>query len=111
MMSIDIFFIDWERPKFNNADHFMHHSYHKTNLNQTASPETPSIASSLKPPTTILSSASPSYDCVSAWRNYFIANEWQELITKRKISIFLHSTFVASTLLVSFLINLDNWDY
>ncbi|XP_055544180.1 meckelin [Wyeomyia smithii] len=70
---IDIFFIDWERPKildngFGNQ---------RTHLLDT---------------TSVTSNATnrPSCDSVSAWRNYFIANEWQELATKRKISMFSH---------------------
>ena len=42
-----------------------------------------------------------SYNSVSAWRNYFIANEWQELITKRKISIYFHIIAVAFVLIVN----------
>ncbi|XP_062554627.1 meckelin isoform X2 [Armigeres subalbatus] len=70
---IDIFFIDWERPKIfdagigNQRSHIL---------------DTPSIASS--------TTARQTCDSVSAWRNYFIANEWQELTTKRKISMFAH---------------------
>ncbi|CRK99488.1 CLUMA_CG012807, isoform A [Clunio marinus] len=86
----DIFFIDFERPK-----------YHAENIFNTSMPKshpgTPSIASSIKP---MISSPSQSNECVSAWRNYFIANEWQELMTKRKISIHLHVVFVITTLMV-----------
>jgi meckelin len=92
MITLDIFFIDWERPKaFNTSDHFLHGS-------NKSHPGTPSISSSLKP--TLSSSPSPTNDCVSAWRNYFVANEWQELITKRKISVQLHVIFVVAVLMV-----------
>jgi meckelin len=84
MITLDIFFIDWERPK-SSSDHFLHGS-------NKSHPGTPSISSSLKPP---LSSPSPTNEnSVSAWRNYFVANEWQELITKRKVSVQLHVVYV-----------------
>jgi hypothetical protein len=94
MVTLDIFFIDFERPKFNTvcSDHFT--TFNGSNKSQ---PGTPSIASSvLKPPT-----SPANYECVSAWRNYFIANEWQELIAKRKISIHLHIISVIAFLMVS----------
>ncbi|KAG8441839.1 hypothetical protein GDO86_010860 [Hymenochirus boettgeri] len=53
-LSVDIFFIDWERPKGKTQ-----HSEGK-----------------------VKSSAAP----VSIWRTYFIANEWNEIQTVRKIS-------------------------
>ena len=91
MITLDIFFIDWERPKaYNTSDHFFHGS-------NKSHPGTPSITSSFKP---TLSSPSPTNDCVSAWRNYFVANEWQELITKRKVSVQLHIIFVIAALMV-----------
>lgn len=89
MITLDIFFIDFERPKYNNSDHFLHGS-------NKSHPGTPSISSSLKP----ISSPSPTSECVSAWRNYFIANEWQELITRRKISLNLHVLAVVGFLTV-----------
>lgn len=91
MINIDIFFIDWERPKYNYNENFMQYS-------NKSHPGTPSITSSLKQPT--LSSSPPCYDSVSAWRLYFIANEFQELITKRKISVLLHIVFVTAVLMV-----------
>lgn len=91
MINFDIFFIDFERPKSSNDHNFFHGS-------NKSHPGTPSISSSLKP---TISSPSPTNECVSAWRNYFIANEWQELMTKRKISIHLHVVFVVGALLVS----------
>lgn len=95
MTTLDLFFIDWERPKtFNASEHFLHGS-------NKSHPGTPSIASSFKP--TLSPSPTNIDNCVSAWRNYFIANEWQELITKRKISISLHIVFMIGTWLVSFI--------
>ncbi|KAG5680865.1 hypothetical protein PVAND_010346 [Polypedilum vanderplanki] len=103
MITLDIFFIDWERPKaFNTSDHFLHGS-------NKSHPGTPSITSSLKP--TLSSSPSPTNDCVSAWRNYFVANEWQELITKRKISVQLHVIFVIVFLIIFGFENLSSTDF
>lgn len=94
MTNFDIFFVDFERPKYNHTsgDNFI-------NATNKSHPGTPSIASSIKP---IISSPSQSTECVSAWRNYFIANEWQELMTKRKICIHLHVVLVIGTLMVSY---------
>lgn len=75
--SIDIFFVDCERPKLGENVLAKNHL------------ETPSSMGSR---TINLESN------VSAWRNYFIANEWLELTTKRPISVFLH-TFCMLTLL------------
>ncbi|XP_058453629.1 meckelin [Malaya genurostris] len=76
---IDIFFIDWERPKILETGI----GNQRTNLLDTSS-------------MTSSTTNRPSCDNVSAWRNYFIANEWQELATKRKISMFAHVIFLIS---------------
>ncbi|KAL7039251.1 hypothetical protein ACKWTF_009846 [Chironomus riparius] len=102
MITLDIFFIDWERPKvYNTSDHFFHGS-------NKSHPGTPSITSSFKP---TLSSPSPTNDCVSAWRNYFVANEWQELITKRKVSVQLHIIFVIAALMLFGFENFASTDF
>lgn len=41
------------------------------------------------------------YDGVSAWRNYFIANEWLKLTTKRKSSIFVQVVLFLCTFMVT----------
>ncbi|XP_058824301.1 meckelin isoform X2 [Topomyia yanbarensis] len=86
---IDIFFIDWERPKVLESGF----GNQRTHLLDTSS---------------ITSSATnrPSCDSVSAWRNYFIANEWQELATKRKISMFAH---IILLILTFFLFGFEHW--
>ncbi|XP_039432530.1 meckelin isoform X2 [Culex pipiens pallens] len=86
MAGIDIFFIDWERPKILDI------GMQRTHL------DTPSITSS--------ATTRPTCDSVSAWRNYFIANEWQELATKRKISMFAH---VVLLITVFFLFGFGHW--
>lgn len=71
-----IFFIDSERPKLG-----------ETGLLPTKNHllETPSSVGSRHINFEPISSTLP-----SAWRNYFVANEWLELTTKRPISVFLH---------------------
>ncbi|XP_076009846.1 meckelin [Genypterus blacodes] len=54
-LSVDVFFIDWERPRS-------------------------------RPGRTIQSSAELKPSPVSIWRTYFVANEWNEIQTIRKIS-------------------------
>ena len=91
IINADIFFIDFERPKYVNNDSNIQTS-------NRSHPGTPSISSSFKPS---LSGPSPANECVSAWRHYFIANEWQKLVVKRKISLHLHIFLVVGTMLVS----------
>lgn len=60
-ITIDIFFIDWERPRARNLV-----------------------------PRNVLTGASNSdideHQPVSIWRTYFVANEWNEIQTKRKLN-------------------------
>ncbi|XP_035893004.1 meckelin [Anopheles stephensi] len=91
MANVDIFFIDWERPKIFDI------STMGQRLHQL---DTPSIASSTNTKPT------NSHDSVSAWRNYFIANEWQELATKRKISMFAHIVLLALAFVI---LGFENW--
>lgn len=67
---IDIFFIDWERPRIFE------------NRNQL---DTPSVCSG-----SVTARLASPCESISAWRSYFVANEWQELTTTRKISMFIH---------------------
>ncbi|XP_041763768.1 meckelin-like [Anopheles merus] len=90
MANVDIFFIDWERPKIFDI------STMGQRLHQL---DTPSIASSTN-------TKPSSHDSVSAWRNYFIANEWQELATKRKISMFAHIVLLALAFVI---LGFENW--
>uniref|UniRef100_A0A182QLK9 Meckelin n=1 Tax=Anopheles farauti TaxID=69004 RepID=A0A182QLK9_9DIPT len=90
MANVDIFFIDWERPKIFDIG-TMGQRIHQL--------DTPSIASSTN-------TKPSSHDSVSAWRNYFIANEWQELATKRKISMFAHIVLLALAFVV---LGFENW--
>ncbi|XP_055907952.1 meckelin isoform X2 [Eupeodes corollae] len=66
---IDIFFVDWERPK--NCDVSLHL---KNNM------ETSSQCSSIRTFTE---------NNVSAWRTFFLANEWIDLSNKQKTSSFV----------------------
>ena len=55
-MTVDIFFVDWERPRGKISS--------SGDAKQQVQSETP----------------------VSIWRTYFIANEWNEIQTTRKIN-------------------------
>ncbi|XP_053680358.1 meckelin [Anopheles nili] len=90
MANVDIFFIDWERPKIFDIGN-MGQRLHQL--------DTPSIASSTNTKPT-------SHDSVSAWRNYFIANEWQELATRRKISMFAHLVLLVLAFVI---LGFENW--
>lgn len=61
-ISVDIFFIDWERPRAHSSM-----IRPQSQLNNT-------VPDSLEQP-------------VSIWRTYFVANEWNEIQTTRKISL------------------------
>uniref|UniRef100_A0A1I8Q9F9 Meckelin n=1 Tax=Stomoxys calcitrans TaxID=35570 RepID=A0A1I8Q9F9_STOCA len=67
----NIFFIDWERPRCGDTNHFNV----KNNL------ETSSVCSSVR---TYISDSN-----VSAWRSIFLANEWLRLSGKQKTSTLL----------------------
>lgn len=56
-MKIDIFLIDWERPRATGC-------FNSTEIQQQP---------------------------VSIWRTYFVANEWNEIQTKRKTSLILQT--------------------
>lgn len=63
-ITVDVFLIDWERPK-------PQESIPKPNTAVKVNEET-----------------------ISVWRSLFIANEWNEIQTKRKINLLLHSTLM-----------------
>lgn len=75
MARIDIFFIDCERPKLGDNLLLAKNNNHL---------ETPSSVGSRH------INLESQHGSVSAWRNYFVANEWQELTTIRPISVFCH---------------------
>lgn len=76
----NIFFIDWERPRCGDTNHFNL----KNNL------ETSSVCSSVR---TYISDSN-----VSAWRSILLANEWIRLSGKQKTSIILQGllTYIMS---------------
>lgn len=43
------------------------------------------------------------YDGVSAWRSYFVANEWMKLVTKRRTSMRVQMVAVIGTVLVIYI--------
>lgn len=100
----DIFFIDWERPRVYDpltaaATKSAHHHHHLLDTTTTA----PSSISS-----TIGGvggggggSGKPTvYDGVSAWRNYFVANEWLKLQTQRKSNCWLQLLMIVAASMV-----------
>lgn len=95
----DIFFVDWERPKA-----FDNHSIVKNTI------ETPTISSEVYC-TAIRKNCLVTYNCisqgkllmfdgVSAWRTYFVANEWLRLATRRRTSMRVQMVAVISASLV-----------
>ncbi|XP_031629112.1 meckelin [Contarinia nasturtii] len=81
-INCDIFFIDWERPRVFE---------HQITLKSTNNLDTPSICSSAR---------YQQNDGLSAWRTYFVANEWLKLSTKRKCSIGIQILMVLLTIIV-----------
>lgn len=47
-----------------------------------------------------LSSSSSTQQSVSIWRSYFIANEWNEIQTKRKVNLLIHMLIITFLLKV-----------
>ncbi|XP_055326927.1 meckelin [Sitodiplosis mosellana] len=82
-INCDIFFIDWERPRVFE---------HQITLKSTNNLDTPSICSSAR--------QYQQNDGLSAWRMYFVANEWIKLSTKRKCSIGIQILMVLLTIIV-----------
>ena len=58
-VSVDIFFIDWERPRARSS---------------VMQPRSQTLPENTEQP-------------VSIWRTYFVANEWNEIQAKRRISL------------------------
>ncbi|XP_049787619.1 meckelin isoform X2 [Schistocerca cancellata] len=77
-ISVDIFLIDWERPRARST------VWHRNKKSDAENSEQP----------------------VSVWRTYFIANEWNEIQTKRKTSLVFQ---LSVTLLFLKVIGLENW--
>lgn len=75
-ISIDIFFIDWERPQTHSS------TIHSRSQLTSTLPD---------------NSEQP----VSIWRTYFVANEWNEIQTTRKISLFFQLVLTVFVLKVN----------
>jgi len=69
--NVDIFFVDWERPKATNAIYA----------------SLPSSEKSTGDKNDALANNNRIESSVSTWRTYFIANEWNEIQTTRKVTI------------------------
>lgn len=87
-VDVDIFFIDWERPKARNAI------------------PSPSIrsksAGSGKMSEAGNNNGEKSEGNVSIWRTYFIANEWNEIQSVRKIHVAIQIIVTIFVLEVSY---------
>lgn len=68
-MKIDIFLIDWERPRATGG-------FNSTEIQQQP---------------------------VSIWRTYFVANEWNEIQTKRRTSLLFQMLFTLLIIKVMFI--------
>lgn len=102
--TVDIFFIDWERPRLRPIEW---PKSGKVKLVSEARPSTAIEESSLTstseqttPATVEASSQSSPIKCpqVSIWRSCFVANEWLELFTYRRLSVQAHLFLVAFSL-------------
>ncbi|RWS29635.1 Meckelin-like protein [Leptotrombidium deliense] len=106
LCKVDVFFIDWERPKIRA---------HKTTKDKSvvSSAENKSETSSKQAPTADKENASnlqekliPEFPVISIWRTYFVANEWVKLSAYRKLSSGVQLFFV---LLLLNTFELEKW--
>ena len=81
--TVDIFFMDWERPKGVLIS---------PNATTTQNPDTSDTADTKDGVATSVPTRVP----VSIWRTYFVANEWNEIQSQRKIN---HSLLLVLVLL------------
>lgn len=93
LCQVDVFFVDWERPRGNDG----HYNAKSTGLHGMLDNATTSAS---------VSSVGQHHNGgaygeagVSAWRTYFVANEWLRLGTQRKCSVLVHSVLVGGALL------------
>ena len=84
-INCDVFFIDWERPRIFEQQ--------ITLRPLTSNLDTPSISSGGR--------SFQQNDGISAWRTYFVANEWIKLSTIRKCSMYGQIITVSIVVIVS----------
>ncbi|KAG8176834.1 hypothetical protein JTE90_001973 [Oedothorax gibbosus] len=82
--SIDIFFIDWERPRVRASTVSARVATTSKNVNETSVDATKKGLLKATPDKINTEMAG-----VSIWRTYYAANEWAEMQSKRKISLSL----------------------
>ena len=98
--SYDIFFIDWERPKVNESGKDLLTSQKLTRLPPIEQPKD-KLSESYQPGTV---REMTKQNNVSCWRTLFVANEWNEIQTYRKVN----STFqLIAVLFLLKVINLE----
>ncbi len=126
--TIDIFFIDWERPKKRDLNSSVtitrpksgstvNDNNENVDIDKTERPNKPnsgsrsSISGSLIPPSAKSAQLKPfiEFPNVTVWRSNFVANEWMELCGRRRLSLSFHVLLVILTLDVS--INFVNFEY
>ncbi|UXI19133.1 GTP-binding protein 5 [Sarcoptes scabiei] len=99
--SIEIFFIDWEKSRSKDSDQQQQHwknSIRTDKERSSALSKFSRLRNSCNSKWSIDSHPFDSINNVSVWRIYFIANEWSELITRRRINLGLHLIILLSVL-------------
>jgi meckelin len=112
--TIDIFFIDWERPKKRDLNSSVtitrpksgstvNDNNENVDINKPNSGSRSSISGSLIPPSAKSAQLKPfiEFPNVTVWRSNFVANEWMELCGRRRLSLSFHVLLVILTLDVS----------
>lgn len=94
--SYDIFFIDWERPKAHDSGYLMDNG-------TEAEPMLKSGVVAHGQKEKHISHEIKEYNKISCWRTLFVANEWNEIQTFRKINPTIQLVLVLFFLKVKFL--------
>lgn len=81
--NINIFFIDWERPRVKISSTSGRLASGSKNVAESSADGKKSSGSAAKTPDKINTEMAG----VSIWRTYFAANEWAEIQSKRKVNI------------------------
>ena len=89
--SVDIFFLDWEKPRkreiLENYGKLEDKCREKTDQRSDTMQNNHQSLSANYSPFTMLDSTQSN---ITIWRSYFVANEWCELATQRRINISVH---------------------
>ena len=99
--NINIFFIDWERPRVKASSTSGRLSSNTKNVAESSADGKKTSGTAAKTPDKINTEMAG----VSIWRTYFAANEWAEIQSKRKLNIGLQVFGVLFFLKVCYLIH------